>query len=497
MDAKKNKTGNAVRTSFITKGFMQKTVASFATVFFIFSGIPVPTSFAAAAPITLNEAQQPVSTVTLEQANVQADAAPTPVPSGINEPNPLSLVDANIQADVLKAEAELLPVPLGWTRARSNANFAFHVENGSSCSLYLTDLRTGVSQELVRVDLAMNYPDHLAMNYDVSLDGTTVVYGVSRHWSPIGGMTYVQRIADPSQKLTLTGEPLQIVFAGKQVEIQTNRNERMSVDLVTLSVKAVIAAVELLPQGALLEGYSPDGNYRVFYYAATASCRYFIVVDRNFNELWRFDAQGGPYNSIVSYNITNEGVYILRNESGQLKIKFADFSKRLLLNVKLPAGIVLTSATPVKFVSGTNRVKIGGTLIDLKVGLEVRGFSPNGQYQVFYSPATASCRYFVVMDKDYNELWRFDAQGGPYNSIVSYNITHEGVYILRNESGKLKIKFADFSTQAVTNVPLPGGLNASNIISITFIKGTNKASIVTRYPARTMVFNLKTGVCLS
>jgi hypothetical protein len=92
MDAKKNKTGNAVRTSFITKGFMQKTVASFATVFFIFSGIPVPTSFAAAAPITLNEAQQPVSTVTLEQANAQADVAQAPIPSGaaVQAANPLS-----------------------------------------------------------------------------------------------------------------------------------------------------------------------------------------------------------------------------------------------------------------------------------------------------------------------------------------------------------------------------------------------------------------------
>ena len=356
MDAKRYETKGSVKASYKKSSLMNKTVAILAAAFFIFSGIPAPTSFADTVPITLNDARQQVPVVTLEQANAQSAPARDQVPTGsaIQNPGPLS------------------------------------ASNG-------------------------------------------------------------------------------------------------------LSVPTT------LPPGAEPRGSSPDGKYKIYYWGATASARYFIVTDKNDNELWRFDAQGGPYNSIVSYNITNDGVYVLRKESGILKIKFGDFNKRQLLDAKLPSGVPLTAETTVQFVSGTHRANIDGKLVDLKVGLEVRGLSPNGEYQVFYKPITAIDRHFVVMDKNYNELWNFEVQGYDHWT-VSYNVTNGGVYLLKKElengNYTMKIKFADFSLKTVRDIPLPGGLSVSNIASIRFVKGTDEAYIVTRIPKKKMLFNLKTGICL-
>ena len=99
MDAKRYETEGSVKASYKKSSLMDKTVAILATAFFIFSGIPVPTSFADTVPITLNDARQQVPVVTLEQANAQSAPARDQVPTGsaIQNPNPLSI---NVSSDL-------------------------------------------------------------------------------------------------------------------------------------------------------------------------------------------------------------------------------------------------------------------------------------------------------------------------------------------------------------------------------------------------------------
>jgi|GEM_PF-3580818 len=78
------------------KIFPNKTTAILTVACFIFSGIPMPASFAAVNELILNEAQQPVPTITLEQANAQTTVTQDAIPSGVavQNSNPLSPASA-------------------------------------------------------------------------------------------------------------------------------------------------------------------------------------------------------------------------------------------------------------------------------------------------------------------------------------------------------------------------------------------------------------------
>ncbi|HOG23427.1 MAG TPA: hypothetical protein PK590_02120, partial [Candidatus Omnitrophota bacterium] len=89
---KKIKTGLKNNPESKKDELIRKAVAAITTAFFIFSGVPVPTSFANSHQTVMNELNQPVSTVTLEQANAAAPATRGSIPSGAAIPadNPLS-----------------------------------------------------------------------------------------------------------------------------------------------------------------------------------------------------------------------------------------------------------------------------------------------------------------------------------------------------------------------------------------------------------------------
>lgn len=213
MDTRKKKNQRQSEKKMTFKqdhGFIDKAVAMSATVFFIFCGIPVPTSFAGTTPVTLNEVQQPVATVTLEQANAQPEPLPASIPSGstLQTQSPLSTPTPNIENPL---------VPEGWTRAASNANFAFRMTServgGSpytNYTLYLRDLRTGEE----RVIVAASSPnseigvDPSGTKYDVTPDGQYVMYSTANRL-PDGDypyQTYIKKISDGTIALTAEGK---------------------------------------------------------------------------------------------------------------------------------------------------------------------------------------------------------------------------------------------------------------------------------------------------
>ncbi len=244
MHAKKTETKD-LRVSRLT----QKTVASFVAVLFIFSGIAVPTSFAASAnaaslmleTTTTNEKAVPVINFNPATANTPAPSTNVPIPSGaaIQNASPLSPstavvstvqkgdnpLPANIQTQV--TPQLLPPVPKGWTRTASNANFAFqvstkYVANGIyDVTLKVRNLVTGKEQA---VSSGQSFPyAHPQLPCDVSPDGSTVVYGYAGAHLASGApySIVIQRLDKPSQHKQLDGPLASIRFGKESVVLGT------------------------------------------------------------------------------------------------------------------------------------------------------------------------------------------------------------------------------------------------------------------------------------
>ncbi len=121
-------------------------------------------------------------------------------------------------AEVL--EKGLPPVPEGWTRAASNPNFAFQagVEYYYSgvpfYTINLLNLTTGEKQVLTK--LFTEYYQRPEV-YDVSPDGTTVIYDIISipRTTTSFRTVYIQRIKDPTQQVAIDGELQSIAFDSK------------------------------------------------------------------------------------------------------------------------------------------------------------------------------------------------------------------------------------------------------------------------------------------
>ncbi|HOW58183.1 MAG TPA: right-handed parallel beta-helix repeat-containing protein [Candidatus Omnitrophota bacterium] len=124
-----------------------------------------------------------------------------------------------------------------WTLATSNKNYAFQslyerVGGYSRYTLQLMNLVTGQVQNIAtRMDPYGGYTGV----YDVSPDGSTVIYDIEGplYPTPVPHTTYLQRISDPAAKLALNGIALQSITyesAGKIAVI----NGTIRVDLATL-----------------------------------------------------------------------------------------------------------------------------------------------------------------------------------------------------------------------------------------------------------------------
>ena len=136
--------------------------------------------------------------------------------------------------DIATGSTLFLPnVPAGWTRAVSNVNYAFKVEG---MALKLKDLMTG-TEIIVASGHTGGYPAYVDSVYDVSPDGTTVIYGIN-HSTIYGTYTYLQRISDPSQKRVVNGNLNSIRFEenGKVAVVNVQRSSvaDVRIDVATL-----------------------------------------------------------------------------------------------------------------------------------------------------------------------------------------------------------------------------------------------------------------------
>ncbi len=221
---KKIKTGLKNNPESKKDELIRKAVAAITTAVFIFSGVPVPTSFANSHQTVMNELNQPVSTVTLEQANAAAPATRGSIPSGAAIPadNPLSS---------LTPEA----VPSGWTVAANNANYAFKIEyTGSYSHLKLLDLKTSTEKTLCSVWGGGHYPSRFTGNYDVSPDGSTVFYETTTSGYGVG--INLERIRNSEEKLHFRGPLESISFENDgqiAVIVVEDDSEPIKVDLQT------------------------------------------------------------------------------------------------------------------------------------------------------------------------------------------------------------------------------------------------------------------------
>jgi len=124
-----------------------------------------------------------------------------------------------------------------WTRATSNKNYAFQsvYERVGGYSRYTLQLMNLVTNQRQNIATRMDPYGGYTGVYDVSSDGSTVIYDIEGplYPTPVPHTTYLQRISDPAAKLALNGIALQSITyesSGKVAVI----NNTIRVDLVTL-----------------------------------------------------------------------------------------------------------------------------------------------------------------------------------------------------------------------------------------------------------------------
>jgi hypothetical protein len=128
--------------------------------------------------------------------------------------------------------SDLPKVPTGWTRATSNANYAFQISYTRvggyfQNTLVVQNLVTGATENLISViNPAFGV---LTDVYDVSADGTTVIYGAGiaapDHAYQYTYSVFVQHLGKPQEKLQIPGTLL---------SVQADATNK---DLVVLEVK--------------------------------------------------------------------------------------------------------------------------------------------------------------------------------------------------------------------------------------------------------------------
>ncbi len=150
------------------------------------------------------------------------------------------------------------PLPAGWTRAASNVNYAFKIETVNRYSkLILLDLKTGESKVLFKVYKGGRYSTvPVSSVYDVSPDGATVVYGIAPR------SIYVQKIADATQKLRVSGAAKSVVFEGMNAVITKTNGSQTWVDMNTLKIvpRPIPAGWTAVPSLATLAYQTISGN---------------------------------------------------------------------------------------------------------------------------------------------------------------------------------------------------------------------------------------------
>lgn len=162
---------------------LKKTVTTWITVFTIFYGIPMPTSFATPAPVTQDERQAYVRTILLEDAiSPQTSTSQTTIPSGaaIQNPNPLSASItsgpiATSTSSSLQTDGNPTPEP------QAHRASVIRVRPGESIQAAIDQAQAG---DTVYIETGV-YSQSLTLKRGVNLQGenpeTTIINGNGRN----------------------------------------------------------------------------------------------------------------------------------------------------------------------------------------------------------------------------------------------------------------------------------------------------------------------------
>ncbi|OQA56262.1 MAG: hypothetical protein BWY42_01096 [Candidatus Omnitrophica bacterium ADurb.Bin277] len=613
MDTRKNRVKNAIKIDFKTGGLVHKAVAGFVTVFFIFSGIPVPTSFAGKAPVTLNENQKLVPTVTLDQVNARPAPATKPVPSGV-EVRKFSPLSANVSEtadepavpsgwtrassnenyafrttqvgnyvavlslmdlrsgqttrvrkiniggsypedfdsyDVLSdgsavivgitrspygsvtylqkpdgsaslslngrvtaleydAAARVLrldlkntvtnnpswdtktvfvdvgtmttmdaPVPAGWTRASSNENYAFQQSGGTSRTLSLMDLRTGQVQVLVTVDLAMTHPDHISQVYDVSEDGTTVIFGVTRAWSSIGGETYVQRITDASSRLTLAGNLESIEMDG-MIAILMVKGIEQRIDLATLL---------LLPPVLSWNPAASNADYQVAVEQQLDGTKTLHI--RNFSTGVE-TVIAGINGAMDFYDVSPDGTTVLYGQRASKDPAVVGFT--VLYSLTTPDRQVTLMSGGMMTYSFTDYGEIALKTFSFPVEVYQLGTLERYDFNIVTETVNSPGNVYQLKDERSVGMFKFVKLGTPggvssfdlsseESPVTDYLLTDHGLYYIAGHNNPAEIKYLDLDAAYQTGNFDPVSLTVQNGVEANDPAQINYASLAVADPA--------------
>lgn len=156
-----------------------------------------------------------------------------------------------------------LAVPQGWTRATSNANFAFRKTIQTSefdrymqgWTLEVLDLATNkvtvVDQGVIRPDTVKALGD----TYDISLDGKSVIYGIKSDENYYDNVPPVYSVMVKNlngQSISLSGEIKKIVFEGSQARIQIS-NGTNEFDKTTKWTTVDLSALKVVKEESVIE----------------------------------------------------------------------------------------------------------------------------------------------------------------------------------------------------------------------------------------------------
>jgi hypothetical protein len=202
-------------------------------------------------------------------------------------------------------------VPPGWTRAASNPDFCFRLqEEDGVTKLLLLNLGSGEQIEAAELPAGAEYPRFQDI-VDVSPSGPAVIYGILQ--SSGDSNVFVQRVSDPAQKFSADGILLSVIF------VPGSENARMDFqDGKSILLKIPDSPDELLQ---ILEECKPNGV--TSYFNATDGALERVAIQ-----------QPGSADPLPTVEIVRPVVTQVPMSSNQFTIKFDQAMKGVLYEVQ-------------------------------------------------------------------------------------------------------------------------------------------------------------------
>jgi hypothetical protein len=265
-----------------------------------------------------------------------------------------------------------MPLPAGWTRAASNAKFAFAVESriGEDRNNYdvlkVQDLMTGVTQELY----SLQSPPYSYTKMDVSSDGKLVSFGVRNNYgSAPEGWVRVQQVSDASKKTDITGALSGIAFkSGGDVSVTTLTSfangtqlenaytvKRSTMQSVLTNIKLVTKGTAVLAGGYLIipvqNAYS--NTYEVTLYDASAGGNHLVKLSAGLlyhaSQAAGGSSGSGRYTMIDAYK-TPSGKKLITVGISAVGNAGADYSQTFIIDPVTGVKLAINgAATAVKY----------------------------------------------------------------------------------------------------------------------------------------------------